>query len=172
MFQMGKMYLLSSPVSSQAKTRKPRTQRETIMSDTRMAWAKARYYKFRPASRVPIKLVGHKRTTQAVTVGTKPSNIGFIGVQACAETGGCKHGPSEKISSGDIPNSMRCNPGGTLVEPSRNPGGTLVEPWWNPGGTLVEPWWNPGGTLPRGRPGPPRSLPETPKLSAVGEKRF
>ena len=51
-----------------------------------------------------------------------------------------------QISSGDIPNSM-----------------------WNPGGTLVEPSWNLTS-------GPPRTTPEpiwaeTPKLSAVGEKK-
>ena len=49
------------------------------------------------------------------------------------------------------------------------PGGSLVEPWWNPGGTLVEPSWNLTS-------GPPRTTPEpiwaeTPKLSAVGEKK-
>ena len=72
------------------------------------------------------------------------------------------------------------NPGGILVEPWWNPGGTLVEPWWNPGGTLVEPWWNPRGTLVEPSwnltSGPPRTTPEpvwaeTPKLSAVGEKK-
>ena len=68
------------------------------------------------------------------------------------------------------------NPGGTLVEPYLKPPRTtpqpsqnLVEPWWNLGGTLVEPSWNL-------TPGPPRTTPEpiwaeTPKLSAVGEKR-
>ena len=48
------------------------------------------------------------------------------------------------------------------MEPWWNAGGTLVDP----GGTLVEPWWN----------GPPLTTPkpiwaETPKLSAVGEKK-
>ena len=83
------------------------------------------------------------------------------------------------------------NPGdGTLVEPWWNSRGTLPQTtpdhpaaladWWNPGGTLVEPWWNPGGTLVQPSwnltSGPPRTSPEpiwaeTPKLSAVGEKR-
>ena len=60
--------------------------------------------------------------------------------------------PRHPISSGDIPNSMRCffecshhpaalaEPRGTLVEPSWNPRGTLVELSWNPGKNLVEPW--------------------------------
>ena len=81
----------------------------------------------------------------------------------------------------------------TTPQPSQN----LVEPWWNPGGTLVKPWWNLRGTLPQTTPdhpaaladggtlvepwwnlssGSPRTTPEpiwaeTPKLSAVGEKR-
>ena len=56
-----------------------------------------------------------------------------------------------------------------LVEPWWNPGGTLVEPWWNPGGTLVEPWWNLSSGSPRTTPEPIWA--ETPKLSAVGEKK-
>ena len=63
--------------------------------------------------------------------------------------------------------------GGTLVEPWWNPGGTLVEPWSSPGGTLVEPlvepWWNLSSGSPRTTPEPIWA--ETPKLSAVGEKK-
>ena len=67
-------------------------------------------------------------------------------------------------------------PGGTLVEPSCNltsnhpgPPRSPRRTWWNSGGTLVEPSWNLTS-------GPPRTTPEpiwaqTPKLSAVGEKK-
>ena len=60
-------------------------------------------------------------------------------------------GNNIKLSSGDIPNSMRCS---FSVLTPRKPRRT----WWNPGGTLVEPSWRPRGTLPQGRPEPPRSL--------------
>ena len=67
-----------------------------------------------------------------------------------------------KISSGDIPNSMRCS--FQCSHHPRSPRRTS----WNVGGTLVEPSWNLTS-------GPPRTTPEpiwaeTPKLSAVGEK--
>ena len=72
----------------------------------------------------------------------------------------------EKKNSGDIPNSTRCSfqcsyHPAALAEPR----GTLMDP----GGTLVEPLCNLTS-------GPPQTTPEpiwaeTPKLSAVGEKK-
>ena len=74
-----------------------------------------------------------------------------------------------KISSGDIPNSMRCSLSArTTPQPWWNRGGTLVEPWWNPGATLVQPSWNLTSAPPRTTPEPLWA--ETPKLSAVVEK--
>ena len=78
--------------------------------------------------------------------------------------------PSKKTLPQTTPDHPAlAEPGGTLVEPWWNPGGTLVEPWWNPGGTLVEPWWNLSSGSPRTTPEPIWA--ETPKLSAVGEKK-
>ena len=75
--------------------------------------------------------------------------------------------PNKKhqISSGEIPNSMRCS-----FQCSHHPS-ALVEPSWN---HLVEPWWNPSGTLPQGRPGPPRSLsgPIDPRAFSWGTKQL
>ena len=58
------------------------------------------------------------------------------------------HTKSNKISSGDIPNSILCSfyfshHHAALTEHR----GTMVEPCWNPDGTLVEPWWTSGGNL-------------------------
>ena len=63
-------------------------------------------------------------------------------------------GKPKIISSGDIPNSMRCS--FLVLAPPCSPCRTS----WNPGGTLVEPWWNPRGTLVEAylRAAPPRSL--------------
>ena len=65
----------------------------------------------------------------------------------------------KKISSGDIPNSMRCS--FYTPQPRRT--------WWNPGGNVVEPC----GTLvePYLRAAPDPIWAETPKLAAVGEKK-
>ena len=65
-----------------------------------------------------------------------------------------------KISSGDIPNSMRCSSARKTPQPSQN----LVEPWWNCG-TLAEPYLRAAPD----HPGAYLGL-STPKLAAVGEK--
>ena len=132
-------------------------------------YSKAGFWGFRVLSHSHVPLRGWPTPKQSI-----PTPL-FQGIMSSLYSKGGIYPAAKKISSGDIPNSMRhpaalAEPRGTLVEPSWNPRGT----WWNLvelGGTwrkLVEPSWNLTSGPPRTTPAPIWA--ETPKLSAVGEK--